>query len=80
MAERKSMLFTELFRAARNKFEIITMFLAVLELIKMKEIIVRQSSQFADIEVIRNAETINPVISVPNEDTEEKQDKARGNQ
>ena len=65
MTERKSMLFTELFRMARKKFEIITMFLAVLELIKMKEIIVRQSFQFADIEVIRNTETITPAIPAP---------------
>jgi len=71
MTERKSMLFTELFRTARNKFEIITMFLAVLELIKMKEIIVRQSFQFADIEVIRNTETIAPVVPVPDKDASE---------
>jgi len=71
MTERKSMLFTELFRTARNKFEIITMFLAVLELIKMKEIIVRQSFQFADIEVIRNTETIAPVVPAPDKDASE---------
>ena len=58
LLEKKMMLFTELFKPARNKFEIITMFLAILELIKMKEVIVMQSSLFGDIEVIRNTELI----------------------
>ena len=61
MAERKTMLFVELFKGAKNKFEVITMFLALLELIKMKELVVRQPSHFGDIEIIRNTEAINPI-------------------
>jgi len=49
-----------LFDKAKNKFEIIVTFLAILELIRLKEIIVRQKSLFSDIEVLRNKENIDP--------------------
>ena len=45
---------TDLFKKAKNKLEIIATFLAVLELIKLKEIIVVQKQSFGDIELIRN--------------------------
>ncbi|MBU0759096.1 MAG: segregation/condensation protein A [Candidatus Omnitrophica bacterium] len=45
---------SELFKNAKNKLEIITTFLAVLELIRLKEILVVQKEKFGDIEVIRN--------------------------
>jgi segregation and condensation protein A len=45
---------TELFKQAKNKLEIIATFLAVLELIRLKEIIVLQKQSFGEIEVIRN--------------------------
>lgn len=45
---------TELFKKAKSKLEIIATFLAVLELIRLKEIIVAQKKSFDDIEVIRN--------------------------
>jgi len=60
LVDRKSLLFTDLFKAAKNKFEIITIFLSVLELIKIKEIIVVQSAAFAEIEIMRNVEGIKP--------------------
>jgi len=60
LVEKKSMLFLDLFRAAKNKFEVITLFLAILELIKIKEIVVRQLEPFGDIEIIRNPESIKP--------------------
>ena len=44
----------ELFKNSKNKTEIIAMFLAVLELIRLKEIIVAQKKNFSDIEIIRN--------------------------
>lgn len=44
----------DLFKSAKNKPEIIAMFLAVLELIRLKEIIVVQKQSFSDIEIIRN--------------------------
>ena len=44
----------DLFKNAKNKTEIIATFLAVLELIRLKEIIVVQNKNFSDIEIIRN--------------------------
>lgn len=60
LVEKKMMFFTELFKAAKTKFEIITIFLALLELIKIKEVTVVQSAPFAEIEIIRNVEAIKP--------------------
>ncbi len=50
----------ELFGRAKNKMEIIVIFLAVLELIRTKEIIARQNELFQEIEVVRNKENIIP--------------------
>ncbi len=47
-----------LFGKARNKFEIVVTFLAVLELIRLKEIVIVQKEAFGEIEVIRNQEKI----------------------
>lgn len=44
----------ELFKNSKNKIEVIATFLAVLELIRLKEIIVVQKQNFSDIEIIRN--------------------------
>ncbi|MCX5693497.1 MAG: segregation/condensation protein A [Candidatus Omnitrophica bacterium] len=44
----------ELFKNSKNKPEIIATFLAVLELIRLKEIIVIQKQNFSDIEIVRN--------------------------
>lgn len=49
---------SDLFTKAKNKFEIIVTFLSILELIRLKEIIVRQKSLFGEIEVTRNKENI----------------------
>jgi segregation and condensation protein A len=49
-----------LFGRSKNKLEIIVTFLAVLELIKAKEIIARQSELFQEIEIVRNKENIIP--------------------
>ena len=53
--------FTELFKAAKSKFEIITIFLALLELMRLKEIVVRQIGPFGEIEIIRNEKSITPL-------------------
>jgi len=50
----------DLFKKAKNKLEIIVTFLAVLELIRLKEIIARQKGIFQEIEIIRNKENIVP--------------------
>ncbi|MFA5275792.1 MAG: segregation/condensation protein A [Candidatus Omnitrophota bacterium] len=51
---------SELFKKAKNKLEIIVTFLAILELIRMKEIVAVQSDMFEDIEITRNKENIIP--------------------
>lgn len=51
---------SELFGKAKNKIEIIVTFLAILELIRLKEIIACQKDLFAEIEVARNKENIIP--------------------
>ncbi len=51
---------SELFNRAKNKMDIIVTFLAVLELIRMKEIIARQSALFEEINILRNKENIIP--------------------
>jgi segregation and condensation protein A len=49
-----------LFGKAKNKIEIIVTFLAILELIRMKEIIARQRELFQDIEILHNKNNIIP--------------------
>ncbi len=51
---------SELFAKSKNKMEIIVIFLAILELAKMKEIIARQDVEFEDIIILRNKENIIP--------------------
>lgn len=55
-----SILLSELFFKAKNKLEIIVTFLAILELIRLKEILARQRALFQDIEIVRNKENIAP--------------------
>jgi chromatin segregation and condensation protein Rec8/ScpA/Scc1 (kleisin family) len=58
----------ELFSRAKSKLEIISSFLAVLELIRLKEVIV-QNGMFGEIEVIRNKENIAPKPAVEDPQT-----------
>jgi segregation and condensation protein A len=51
---------SQLFGKAKNKIEIIVIFLSILELIRMKEIIARQRDLFSEIEIIRNTNNIVP--------------------
>jgi len=51
---------SELFAKTKSKLEIIVIFLAILELAKMKEIIARQNVEFEDIIISRNKENIIP--------------------
>lgn len=51
---------SELFAKTKAKMEIIVVFLAILELAKMKEIVARQNAQFEDIIITRNKENIIP--------------------
>src|SRR5277367_4365545 len=55
MAERKRLVFEELFVAGATRTEIVVTFLAVLELIRLKQIGVVQESPFSPIELVRLA-------------------------
>ena len=58
LLQRTSMLLTDFFLSSRNKMEVIVTFMAVLELIRLKEIKVVQKRLFSDIEVVRNTDNI----------------------
>ena len=49
-----------MFLEAKSKLEIIATFLAVLELIRLKEVLVVQKSVFGEIEIFRNKANIEP--------------------
>ncbi|MDD5561106.1 MAG: segregation/condensation protein A [Candidatus Omnitrophica bacterium] len=49
-----------LFNKSKDKLEIVVIFLAILELTKMKEIVARQDAAFEDIIISRNKENIIP--------------------
>jgi segregation and condensation protein A len=51
---------SELFSKAKNKLEIVVTFLAILELIRMKEAVVFQKDLFSEIEIGRNRNNIIP--------------------
>ena len=50
--------FSKLFSQAKSKLEIVVTFLAVLELIRLKEVVVVQRDRFGEIEIIRNTGTV----------------------
>lgn len=50
----------ELFEKATNKMEVIVTFMAILELIRLREIKVMQKRLFSDIEVVRNKDNVVP--------------------
>lgn len=52
--------FSRLFAEAKSKLEIIVTFLAVLELIRLKEILIIQKEPFGEIEIVRNSDTVKP--------------------
>jgi len=52
--------FSKFFEAAESKMEIIVTFLAILELIRLKEIIIVQRESFGEIEIMRNPAAVRP--------------------
>jgi segregation and condensation protein A len=53
LTERKQMKFSELFSEAANRTEVIVTFLALLELIRLKQLMAVQEEAFAEIEIVR---------------------------
>lgn len=51
----------DLFQKTRHKIEIIVVFLAVLELVRLNEIIAIQKGLFGEIEIMRNQQNITPI-------------------
>lgn len=60
LVEKSTMFFTDLFKSAKTKAEIITIFMALLELIKIREVMIVQSAPFGEIEIRRNARQLLP--------------------
>ncbi len=60
LLEKEVLVLTCLFQQAKNKLEIIATFLAVLELIRLKEIVVGQRELFGQIEIFRNTNNVIP--------------------
>lgn len=56
LANSPKLYFSTLFKNAKNKDEVIVIFLAILELMKMREVFVVQKNFFDEIEVVRNPE------------------------
>ncbi|MBU1090663.1 MAG: segregation/condensation protein A [Candidatus Omnitrophica bacterium] len=56
----ESMKLSDLFSKAKSKIEIIVFFLAILELVRTKEVVARQQGLFDEIELTRNKENIVP--------------------
>ena len=64
IAERGCMKFSELFETAASRSEVVCTFLALLELIRLKQLVCVQPEPFAEI-VIRRAETAVPAAVTP---------------
>ncbi|MFH2145867.1 MAG: segregation/condensation protein A [Candidatus Omnitrophota bacterium] len=62
LVKEKKLSLTQLFERSKNKYEIIATFLAVLELIRQKEIVVAQKGLFGEIFVFLNQERILPKL------------------
>ncbi|OGX39440.1 MAG: hypothetical protein A3G91_03900 [Omnitrophica WOR_2 bacterium RIFCSPLOWO2_12_FULL_50_9] len=61
LLNQSSVLLSDLFQRSRSKIEIIVTFLAVLELIRLKEIKAVQKRLFEDIEILRNTDNMVPL-------------------
>jgi len=59
----------DLFRKAKSKVEIAAYFLATLELIRLKEIVIVQKCAFADISIMLNKASIAPVVAKDERET-----------
>ncbi len=60
LMDRPRIKLSTLFASAKNKLEMISTFLAVLELIRLKEVLIAQKALFGEIEVFRNNANITP--------------------
>lgn len=71
LSEKPVMNFKEIFGNSRSKIEMIATFLALLELIRLKELVVRQRHLFGEIEVVRNTNNLKPKLKAGISETED---------
>jgi segregation and condensation protein A len=64
LMEKEIVYVNKLFERCKNKLEIIAYFLAILELIRLKEIVVVQKKPFGKIQICRNTEKIKPKLRI----------------
>lgn len=62
LVAKRKILLNDLFQASKNKYEIIATFLAVLELIRQKEVVGAQKGMFGDIFIFLNEERVLPTM------------------
>lgn len=62
LVHEKRIKFSAVFQKAKTKSEVVVTFLAVLELIRLKEIVAVQSGLFEDIEIVTNKDKVAPVV------------------
>lgn len=67
LVNKSAVYFTELFQSAKSKIHIIATFLALLELIRMKEVVIKQDNLFGDIQITKNSQRIRPPEISPDE-------------
>ncbi len=60
LLKKSRMLLTDIFEKARSKMEVVVSFMAILELMRLKEIKVVQKRLFADIEIMHNKDNVIP--------------------
>lgn len=60
LVERPVIYFGELFKKIKTRLEAITLFLALLELIRLNEVIVKQEEAFGEIKILRNIKDAEP--------------------
>lgn len=65
LVEKKTYSLTRLFLQAKNRKELVTTFLATLELVRLKEVLLRQDAVFGEIEISRNDHKIMPQDEAP---------------
>ena len=80
LLEKENILLTDLFIKAKSKMEIIVTFMSILELIRLREIIVMQKRVFGDIEVIRNRNNVIPDTKESDNDNSSEETKSSASQ
>lgn len=80
LLEQPNIMLMDLFMKAKNKLDVIVTFLAILELIRLREILVVQKKVFGDIEVIRNRENITPAENIEEKESVSPSEEPQGSQ